>query len=185
MNLCAQFAGLSAEVHQFAKAEAVNGANQAGKRQRQQVGTDKSGTNPGYHGQADGKRQGKEQFTHGVLLTSCGKPPANPEPVPAEHPVQRVTKTALPRSSGGTSRPLWPGWGFAPVWSIGARIVVQEPWEYGKNTVRYTRPSFDQTRRPIRPGGPASGPDLSSIFEPCPATDGCWPPLCVAAPARH
>src|SRR5690606_39830382 len=73
------------------------------------------------------------------------------------YPVQRVTKTALPRSSGGTSRPLWPGWGFAPGWSIGARIVVQEPWEYGKNTVRYTRPLFDQTRRPIRPGGPASG----------------------------
>ena len=78
MNLCVQFAGLSAEIHQFAKAETVNGANQAGKRQRQQVGTDKSGTNPGYHGQADGKRQGKEQFTHGVLLTSLWQASSKP-----------------------------------------------------------------------------------------------------------
>src|SRR5690606_28145681 len=73
-----QLPGLPAEIHQFAKAEAVNSADQAGKRQRQQVGTYKSGTNPGRHGQADGKRQGKEQSTHGVLLTSLWQASSKP-----------------------------------------------------------------------------------------------------------
>src|SRR5690554_604006 len=78
MNLCVQFAGLSAEIHQLAKAESVNGGNHAGKRQRQQVGTDTSGTNPGYHGQSDGKRQGNELATDGALLTSLWQASSKP-----------------------------------------------------------------------------------------------------------
>src|SRR5690554_6185141 len=78
VNLPGQLPGLPAKVHQLAETQAIHRANQTGERQRQQVRANKAGANPAHDREADGERQGKEQFTHGVLLTSLWQASSKP-----------------------------------------------------------------------------------------------------------